>query len=211
MTETIYTIGHSTHSIEKFIGLLKGQSISAVGDVRSRPYSRMNPQFNREELSESLCAEGMRYVFLGRELGARPDDPKCYRNGQVQFDLLAGTETFRRGIERVKEGAHAFRIALLCAEKEPLDCHRTILVARALVEQKWNVLHILEDGTIDDHELALERLVEKLRIPGEDMFRQRRDVLSDAYGRQGKTIAYREETSDVSIASQASGSVAVPH
>src|SRR5258707_92198 len=128
MTDTIYTIGHSTHPIEQFVTLLKSVSITAVSDVRSRPYSRMNPQFNREPLKATLRAEGIKYVFLGKELGARSDDQSCYRNGQLQYDLLAGTELFRQGIERMKEGARSFRIALMCAEKEPLDCHRTILV-----------------------------------------------------------------------------------
>ena len=87
MTDTVFTIGHSTHPIEEFISLLKAASITVVGDVRSRPYSRMNPQFNREPFRNALAAAGIRYVFLGAELGARTDDPSCYRNGQVQYDL----------------------------------------------------------------------------------------------------------------------------
>ena len=84
MTNAVYTIGHSTHSIEKLIELLKQQSISAVSDVRSRPYSRMNPQFNRESLKQALRTANIQYVFLGKELGARSEDRRCYRNGQVQ-------------------------------------------------------------------------------------------------------------------------------
>jgi uncharacterized protein (DUF488 family) len=192
MTDTIYTIGHSTHPIERFITLLKSASITAVSDVRSRPYSRMNPQFNREPLKASLRAEGIKYVFLGRELGARSEDQSCFRDGKVQYDLLAETEPFRRGIDRVKEGARSFRIALMCAEKEPLECHRAILVARKLADQGIKVKHILADGRIEDHEHATERLVERLRVPASDMFRSRQEVLNDAYARQGDEIAYRE-------------------
>jgi uncharacterized protein (DUF488 family) len=192
MTDTIYTIGHSTHPIERFVVLLKSASITAISDVRSRPYSRMNPQFNREPLKTALRANGIKYVFLGKELGARSDDQSCYRHGQVQYDLLARTELFRQGIERLKEGARSFRIALMCAEKEPLDCHRTILVARKLAEHGIKVKHILADGRIEDHEYAIERLVERLRVPGSDMFRSRQEVLADAYARQGDEIAYRE-------------------
>src|SRR6266446_5531061 len=130
MVDTVYTIGHSTHTIEKLIALLKDHGITALCDVRSQPYSRMNPQFNREPLKQALRDSGILYVFLGAELGARSEDKSCYRNGQVQYDLLARTDLFKRGIERVKDGAHRYRLALMCAEKEPLDCHRTILVSR---------------------------------------------------------------------------------
>src|ERR1700704_3164996 len=120
MTEAVYTIGHSTHSIEKFVELLGRAQITAVSDVRSRPYSRMNPQFNRENLKQSLSANGIKYVFLGKELGARSEDHSCYRNGQVQYDLLARTDLFKQGIERILEGTQKYRVALMCAEKEPL-------------------------------------------------------------------------------------------
>ncbi|HVC60270.1 MAG TPA: DUF488 domain-containing protein [Acetobacteraceae bacterium] len=192
MTDIVYTIGHSTHSIERFIELLKSASITAVSDVRSRPYSRMNPQFNREPLRKALRAEDVKYVFLGKELGARSEDRSCYRNGQVHYDLLAKTELFREGTERVKEGARSFRIALMCAEKEPLECHRTILVARRLVEQGLKVKHILADGSTEDHEQTIERLVQRLRVPGSDMFRSPQEVVAEAYARQGSEIAFHE-------------------
>lgn len=196
MTDAIYTIGHSTHSTEYLIRLLKHHVITALCDVRSKPYSRMNPQFNREELKGSLKDAQIMYVFLGKELGARSDDRSCYRNGQVQYDLLAKTALFKKGIERVMEGASQYRIALMCAEKEPLDCHRTILVARALAEKGFPILHILSDGSLEEHEHAIGRLIERLKVPGEDMFRQHEAVIADAYARQGNEIAYREDASD---------------
>jgi uncharacterized protein (DUF488 family) len=180
--------------MERFVALLKSVSIMAVSDVRSHPYSRMNPQFNREPLKASLRAEGIKYVFLGRELGARSNDQSCYRNGQVQYALLAETELFKQGIDRVKKGAQSYRVALMCAEKEPLDCHRTILVARKLADQGISVKHILVDGRIEDHEHAIDRLVERLQVPGNDMFRSRQEVLADAYARRGDEIAYREHS-----------------
>ena len=192
MTDAIYTIGHSSHPVEKLVGLLLGHQVTAVGDVRSHPYSRMHPQFNRESLAASLAEAGIRYVFLGQDLGARPDDRRCYRRGHVQFDLLSASGPFLRGIERVIEGLRTFTIALLCAEKEPLDCHRTILIARKLAEKGLAVRHILEDGRIETHEQAIERLIERLRLPREDMFRTTREVVDEAYVRQGEDIAYRE-------------------
>jgi uncharacterized protein (DUF488 family) len=194
MTSPVYTIGHSTHSIERLIELLQSHSISALCDVRSQPYSRVNPQFNRETLKEALRNADIKYVFLGKELGARSEDKSCYRNGQVQYDLLAQTKLFEEGIKRVKDGARDYRIALMCAEKEPLDCHRTILVARKLCDEGLTVKHILYDGQIEEHAHAIGRLVGQLRLPGADMFREEEEVISDAYARQGSQIAYREET-----------------
>lgn len=192
MSDAVYTIGHSTHSIEKLIELLKQQSITAVSDVRSSPYSRMNPQFNREPLKQALRAANIQYVFLGKELGARSEDRRCYRDGQVQYDLLAQTDLFKKGIERAAEGARKYRVALLCAEKEPLECHRTILVSRKLAEDGLTVRHILGDGRVEEHDRAIERLIAMLKISQNDMFRSNDEAIREAYATQGKAIAYRE-------------------
>lgn len=197
MTDTVYTIGHSTHSIETFISLLKSHDVSAVADVRSRPYSRMNPQFNREPLKEALRNAHIQYVFLGKELGARSEDKSCYRNGQVQYDLLAQTDLFKHGIDRVTKGARTHRVALMCAEKEPLECHRTILVGRKLYESGLAVQHILPDGRLEGHADTIQRLIATHKVSGVDMFRDKEAVITDAYARQGNAIAYREESPDI--------------
>jgi uncharacterized protein (DUF488 family) len=194
MSNAIYTIGHSTHSSEHFVQLLKKHSITAVCDVRSKPYSRMNPQFNRESLSETLASSGIKYVFLGKELGARTDDRSCYCNGKVQYELLAKTDIFKKGIDRVKKGADDYRVALMCAEKEPLDCHRTILVSRILSEYGVPIRHILGNGAIEEHSHALKRLVAMLKVPSSDMFRSEEAVIEDAYTQQGHQIAYQEQS-----------------
>ena len=111
MQNTVFTIGHSTHPQERFIALLRQHGITALCDVRSKPYSRMNPQFNREELNEVLLAQGIEYRFLGKELGARSDDPNCYENGKVQYDRLAETELFKYGLKRVLRGMRPRLIA----------------------------------------------------------------------------------------------------
>lgn len=192
----IYTIGHSTHSIEAFIELLKTHSITAICDVRSAPYSRMNPQFNREALQDTLRGQGITYVFLGKELGARSNDSSCYRNGKVQYDLLAATELFKRGLDRVLKGSEKFRVALMCAEKDPLHCHRTILVARNIVTQGTPVRHILSDGVIETHEQSIERLLRVLKIPSSDLFRSKVEIIGDAYRDQGDAIAYHEKSAE---------------
>lgn len=199
MSEAVYTIGHSTHTASRLLELLEQHAISAVCDVRSQPYSRTNPQFNREALRDVLRAAGIRYVFLGKELGARSDDKSCYRNGQVQYDRLACTDAFNRGLERVKEGSEKYRVALMCAEKDPLQCHRTILVARKLVEQGLSVRHILANGRIEGHEQAVSRLLGNLKLRQEDMFRSQQDRVAEAYRIQGEAIAYQEKSPDASI------------
>lgn len=196
MGAPIFTIGHSTHSIDMFMGLLKMHDILAVCDVRSSPYSRFNPQFNREALRDSLRDQGTSYVFLGKELGARSKDPSCYQNGKVQYDLLANTDLFRRGLDRILSGSETFRVALMCAEKDPLHCHRMILVARHIVAQGVSVNHILSDGTIETHEKSVERLLNSLKISSADLFRSKEEIVCDAYRIQGDAIAYSEKSEE---------------
>ena len=191
MQDTVFTIGHSTHPLERFISLLCQHGITAICDVRSKPYSRMNPQFNREEFEKALLAKGIEYRFLGKELGARSDDPNCYVGGKVQYGRLAETELFKYGLKRVLRGMKDnFRLALMCAEKEPLECHRTILVARHLAAIGVSVAHIHGDGHLESHDALLSRLARLLNLPEEDMFRSREELLADAYHRQEERIAY---------------------
>ena len=187
---SIFTIGHSTHPLTDFQAMLRRHNVTAICDVRSMPFSRTNPQFNRENLKTSLPAVGMVYVFLGAELGARSSDPECYVNGRVQYDRLARTELFLKGIGRIRDGMREHRIALMCAEKDPLQCHRAILVARHLDEAGIAVEHIREDGRLESHDEALSRLLATLKLSTDDMFRSRREVIEDAYRFQGERIAY---------------------
>ncbi|MYA31659.1 MAG: DUF488 domain-containing protein [Gammaproteobacteria bacterium] len=185
----IFTVGHSAHEAARFVDLLDMHDIEAVADVRSMPYSRRNPQFNRETLKESLKASGIAYVFLGKELGARSNDPDCYENGRVQFRKLAATSLFRSGIKRVLDGSEQMRIALMCAEKDPLNCHRTILVTRELVALGKKVNHILADGEVETHDAAMNRLCKQLNI-GKDLLRTPEELENDAYAAWEAKIAY---------------------
>ncbi len=191
MQATVFTIGHSTHPQERFIALLRQHGITALCDVRSKPYSRMNPQFNREELEEALPAHGIAYRFLGKELGARSDDPRCYEGGTVQYNRIAETDLFKHGLKRVLRGTkEGFRIALMCAEKEPLVCHRTILVARHLAEFSVPIVHIHADGSLESHDAALSRLTRMVNLPEQHLFHSREELLADAYRRQEERIAF---------------------
>jgi uncharacterized protein (DUF488 family) len=192
-TNPIFTIGHSNHSLDAFVALLEQHGISALADVRSAPYSRFNPQFNKPALERALKKHNIRYVFLGRELGARSEDRSCYENGRVRYPLLARTELFRQGIERVIRGSKDFRIALVCAEKEPLDCHRTLLVARALDDLGLEIQHIHADGHLEAHRDAMLRLLDLVDIPREDLFRSLQVLLSEALAKQEMKVAYIDE------------------
>ena len=191
--DAVFTIGHSTHSKEAFLDLLRLHGVTAVADVRSSPFSRFNPQFNRELLQQWLEANGIHYVFLGRELGARSEDASCYENGRVQYGRLARTPLFQSGLDRVLQGAGRFRVALMCAEKEPLECHRTLLVARALVARGLIVQHIHADGRLESHDAAMERLFDITGVAKADLFRSREELLADALARQEQHVAYVDE------------------
>jgi len=189
----LYTIGHSTHPTEHLLHLLSLHHISAVADVRSSPFSRFNPQFNREILQKALRDAGIEYVFLGKELGARSEDPTCYADGKLQFGRLAQTETFRNGLARLQKGMESYRVALLCAEKDPITCHRMILVCRNLREDAVKIEHILEDGNLEENAHAERRLMQFLRIRENNLFASPEELIERAYDMQGKRIAYEEK------------------
>ncbi len=189
----VFTIGHSTHALPAFIALLQKHGITALADVRSAPYSRFNPQFNRETLSKALAVYQIKYAFLGEELGARSKDPSCYENGRVQYQRLAKTSVFKEGLERVTRGSAEYTIALMCAERDPLECHRTLLVARALAEQGVSVLHILSDGRAEPHELTMQRLLDVVDLPRQDLFRSKEELMTEALVKQEERIAYVDE------------------
>jgi len=194
MTETVFTIGHSSHDMDYFVGLLKRHSVSVVCDVRSKPYSRRNNQFNSGQLRNALFGHGISYIFMGRELGARSDDSSCYVNGKVEYQRLAETEPFRTGIQWIREHICENRIVLMCAEKDPLECHRTILTSRSLVALGITVHHILENAKLESHNSAIERLLSRVyKDPETDMFRSRAEMVEDAYAIQSARIAFETD------------------
>lgn len=196
---TIYTIGHSNHEIKTFLELLEKYNIEVVADIRSTPYSRYSPQFNKDILENALNNCGMRYLFLGAELGARPNDPECYIDGRVSFEKMRKSAAFQQGIERLLIGMRKCKVVIMCSEKAPINCHRTILVSRVLKESGVTVKHILENGvTISQAEIE-NQLMEKYKIEP-DLFDNNRNVLiNDAYERQGEDISYVTQSEGESI------------
>lgn len=145
----VYTIGHSTHTIDVFLGLLKLHRIEVIADVRSIPYSAWTPQFNSAALQQSLRSIEVKYVFLGKELGGRPKG--------MNYAQRAQSPEFLAGIERVERGAAQYRIALMCAEEDPGNCHRKLLVGRVLIERGMELLHIRGKGRVEteNHQASL--------------------------------------------------------
>ncbi len=186
----LFTIGHSNHEIGRFVDLLEMNGITAVSDVRSSPYSLYNPQFNRELLQTALRRRRIAYVFLGNELGPRSDDPACYVDGKVQYSSLAATGNFRSGIERLSAGMKTYRIAIMCAEKDPINCHRMILICRALRKEPIEIEHILGDGSLEGLRRSEQRMLLVLKLPQLRLFESPEDLIQRAYDTQSDRIAF---------------------
>lgn len=186
----IFTIGHSTQTIDEFLHLLSSNGVAAIADVRSTPASKFSPQFNRDALKRSLSTIGVGYVFLGRELGARSSDEDAYVDGKVQYRKLAAAPDFGSALDRLITGARTQTIAIMCSEREPLDCHRTILVSNELAKRGVNVEHILADGTCEPHDTSMLRLMQSFDLAEEDLLFSQAERLAEALRRQEDKIAY---------------------
>ena len=191
----LYTIGHSNHAIEKFIALLKTYEIRVVIDVRSSPYSSYCPQFNQDALVLVLKESDIDYVYLGDELGARPDNACCYENGRVSFLKIIKSDSFNNGIQKVLCEMQNHKIVLLCSEKDPIDCHRTIIISHFLSRYGIHIKHILENGAIEEHYETEKRLLKTMKIE-RSLFEQdatEESLIEEAYSKQAKNISYPSE------------------
>ena len=166
--------------------------VTAVADVRTAPYSRHFPQFNSDALKGELGLDGIAYSFLGKELGGRPKGRQFYCDGVADYEKMAGTEEFRQGLDRVVEGAKKYRIALMCSEHDPLDCHRCLLVGRALAKRGVAVKHILPNGGIMEHAQIEDHLLKMSGRETDDMFAPREERLAAAYRERARKVAFAE-------------------
>jgi uncharacterized protein (DUF488 family) len=188
---TILTIGHSRHPLERFVALLEDEGATAVADVRSAPVSRFSPHFNKNALAASLAARNIGYAFLGKELGGRPERPEMYTEGVADYEKMAASPEFRSGIARLLEGVQRQRIAVMCSEADPLDCHRCLLVARALTEAGIDVGHILASGGTLPHTEIEERLLQLANLAETGLLPSSRDErLAEAYRARARKVAY---------------------
>lgn len=210
----LFTIGHSNHSIDTFIALLNKHGITAVADVRSHPYSRYLPHFSQSALKSALLNAGIQYVFLGRELGARSADQSCYVEGKALYEKIAATELFSEGIQRLITGAEKYKISLMCAEQDPIECHRAVLVCQHLRKANLDIHHILKNSDLESHQHLEDRMLilhglshsERKEVTPKQLSlfdepqvtevieqRSREDCLQEAYKLQGDKIAYVEK------------------
>jgi uncharacterized protein (DUF488 family) len=188
---TILTIGHSRHSLERFIALLEGAGATGVADVRSAPVSRFSPHFNKAALAASLGARNIDYVFLGKQLGGRPEPTVMYTQGVADYEKMAASPEFKAGIARLIEASQQHRVAAMCSEADPLDCHRCLLVARALAEDGIEIGHVLASGAVVPHREVEDRLLQLAGLTEASLLLSSRDArLTEAYRARARKVAY---------------------
>ena len=187
----LLTIGHSNIPAPHFTAMLRAAGADAIADVRSTPVSRFCPWFSAKNLAPLLASESMDYLFFGEELGGRPGDPSLYREGIADYEAMTQQPRFQAGLERLLHHAGRHRLCLMCSEREPLDCHRCLLVARALAGRGASIGHILYDGAIEPHATTQQRLL-RLADADNDLFASgQHDRLAAAYRRRSRAVAYR--------------------
>jgi uncharacterized protein (DUF488 family) len=195
-TFDLLTIGHSNLPAPRFTAMLRAAGANAIADVRSMPVSRFCPWFSAKNLAPLLASESMDYRFFGEELGGRPGDPSLYCDGiadykVADYEAMARRPSFQAGLERLLQHARRHRLCLMCSEREPLDCHRCLLVARALAARGASIGHILYDGAIEPHATTEQRLLQ-LADADNDLFASgQHDRLAAAYRRRSRAVAYR--------------------
>ncbi|HEV3204140.1 MAG TPA: DUF488 domain-containing protein [Gemmataceae bacterium] len=197
----LFTIGHSNHDPEAFLNLLRRAEISAVADVRSLPSSMRHPHFNRPELEGFLKHQGITYVFLGDFLGGRPQQPSLYDvDGRVDYERVRKMPFFEQGLERLIKGQDQYRIALVCAEEDPLHCHRGLMIAPALVERGLAPVHLRGDGSMETTEDLEKRLFAETKVGAgilDGLFastispEDRKRLLADAYRDMARRKGFR--------------------
>ncbi len=193
---SVLTVGHSNHSYERFLSLLRRAEVTAVADVRAAPFSRHSPHFNIQQLREELRLSNVAYVFLGKELGGRPRDRTFYCDNVADYEKMSTAEQFKRGLERLTAGAMKYRIALMCSERDPLDCHRCLLIGRALSERGVHVEHILENGSTLTQMEAEEKLLKLSGRSADDLLMSREERLAAAYRDRARRVAFMDSSSD---------------
>jgi uncharacterized protein (DUF488 family) len=195
----LFSIGHSNHELGQLLTLLRKAGVTAVADVRSRPFSVRLPHFCRPELRQVLQAQGMAYVFLGDLLGGRPEDSDVYdESGRVDYEKVRKTASFRRGLEQLCTVLVEHRGAMLCAEEDPLDCHRGLMIAPALAAEGIAVTHLRGDGSVESAAEFEKRLLDAAGLGGdpaslfgEPTGEERAELLTAAYREQARRRAFR--------------------
>ena len=188
---TLYTIGYTSYRIEEFVKTLQLFSIKALVDVRSLPYSSRYPEYNKENLKVLLQKNNIFYLYFGDGFGARPDCEDCYINNEAMYSLIARTSKFKEYKKRIINGLEKYNIVLLCAETDPLRCHRNILICRNIKNDFSNISHILKNNIIEKNTESEKRLLKEYSLEQNDLFSSFEDRLESAYDMRSKEIQYK--------------------
>ena len=199
----IYTIGHSNYDSDYFIGLLLKFKINTVVDVRSVPFSRYVPHFNKDNIKRLLNSYGIHHIYMGAELGIiKNNNSLLSEEKYLDFRKVKEMDFFINGIRRIRDGfSKGYTIVIMCTEKDPIDCHRSILIGRELHEENYNIAHILTDGSIESHADLEARLLD-MYFPikmQQDLFNiiepyeSEGEIINKAYKLRNRDIGYRPE------------------
>jgi uncharacterized protein (DUF488 family) len=196
MANRIFTVGHSAVEFSAFLALLQRHDVKLVADVRSKPQSARHPHFDGIEMEATLRAAGIRYLFMGDELGGRPDDSKAYRgDGLVDYRGRRKSRAFQAGLERVLQEMESVDLALMCAEEDPLSCHRFLMICPEIVAAGIQPMHIRKGGVIETQQDAEDRLLEAQKlgaVTSDSLFAfDREAALEEAYAAQSEKFAFR--------------------
>jgi uncharacterized protein (DUF488 family) len=189
----IFSIGHSNLAAERFAAMLRAAGADTVADVRSVPASRFCPWFAAKNLAPLLAKDGMAYLGFGDALGGRPRDPSLYCDGIVDYEAMARAPGFKAGLDRLIAEVGRYRLCLMCSERDPLDCHRCLLVARALAARGLTIGHILNDGTIEPHAGTEQRLLRLESTEGDLFGAGQTERMAAAYRRRARAVAFRNK------------------
>ena len=195
MTFDFYSIGHSNIPAQRFVAMLRAANVSAIADVRSTPFSRFCPSFSAKSLKSLLEQNGVANLPFGAALGGRPSSPDLYCDGVADCEAMARQPEFESGLERLIADAARCRatgrLCLLCAERDPLDCHRCLLVTRALAARGFTIGHILFDGAVEPHAETERRLLQLDGADGDLFATGQHEQIAAAYRRRTRAVAYR--------------------
>ncbi|BAP62919.1 DUF488 domain-containing protein [Methanococcus maripaludis] len=189
----IFTIGHSKRTTEEFLKVLKAHNIGAIIDVRSVPFSRHAPQFNTDVISEKLSENGIVYFFCGKRLGAKIEDPDLYSEGIVDFEKVKMKDFFQKGLDIVEKYAKRLNVALMCSELDPIRCHRTILVSKALQDRGHNIIHLINENKIETQKDIENQMLEQYYPGGQNTLfaHLSKDKLKSCYINKNKEVGYK--------------------
>ena len=205
--QTVFTIGHSTHDIDDFIGLLKKHKVNCLIDVRSQPYSRIAPQFNKDRLSSDLKSHEILYAHFEKEFGARHTKPSLLdEDNKVDFDKVRESAEFQQGIQRLRKALDLdYTIALMCSEAEPFDCHRFSMISYQLIRENLEVSHILREGNLKENSALEKQLLKKYNkklpqnTPQQQIPFDMKDTKSEVTREEQIELAYRLRGKDIAF------------